>query len=76
MSDFPRCYWCIKCGVTGKLVFAGYFQLRGAVDAALDLVRGENRSRVKPTGPWIVIEPWFESREDEFRFWAEWWANQ
>ena len=70
MKEFPRCYWQITDDRRGSCVFAGYFRMGDAVAEGLRMI---------DSGGWvgsITIEPWFQSHEDEFRFWAEWWANQ
>ncbi len=76
MSE-PSCYWCLRDPVNGISVEAGFFRLRGAVDAGLALLNSQ-RPLTQLTKPWLwlVIEPWFQTQEDEFRFWAEWWAWQ
>jgi hypothetical protein len=77
MSDLPLCHWCLRDPVNGISVFAGFFQLRGAIDEGLKLMASE---RPVPPGlytrPWLLVEPWFQTQEQEFQFWAEWWAIQ
>jgi hypothetical protein len=70
MTDFPHCHWQIIDDRRGTCVFAGYFRMGDAVRDGLSMIE---------TGGWvgsITIEPWFETREREFQFWAEWWAMQ
>lgn len=70
MTEFPRCYWQITDDRRGACVLAGYFRMGDAVAEGLRMIDG---------GGWvgsITIEPWFQTSDDEFRFWAEWWHHQ
>jgi hypothetical protein len=69
-DDFPHCHWQITDQRTGICLSAGFFQMGDAVREGLKWITA---------GGWvgtIVVEPWFDSRANEFRFWAEWWAMQ
>ncbi len=79
MRSEPSCYWCLRDPVNGICVFAGFFKLRGAVDEGLKLMASERPLRLAGYHTpwlWLIVEPWFGSQEDEFRFWAEWWHWQ
>ncbi len=70
MARDLSCYWQITDdNRKGACVYAGYFKLCDAVREALSLLESS------PKGASVTVEPWFQSREDEFRFWASYWSN-
>ena len=76
--ELPHCLWCVMDCQKGIAIDAGYFALRDAVAAALEVLAAMHhyRNGHRDERPVMTVVPWFQSQEDEFRFWAEYWVLQ